>query len=63
MSVVEPSDARSPLSHSVDYLFGTNPQEEGEVITSGVRENPVTIDSEGPDLVDYETSEEYPNFF
>ena len=63
MSVVEPSDVRSPSSHSVDYLFGTNPQEEGEVITSGVRENPVTIDSEGPDLVDYETSEEYPNFF
>ena len=62
MSVVEPLDARSPSSHTVDYLFGTNPQEEGEVITSGVQENPVTIDAEGPNRVDYETSEDFPNF-
>ena len=63
MSVVDPSDAHLPSSHSVDYLYGTNPQEEGEVISYGVRENPVTIDSDGLDLVDYGTSEKYPNFW
>ena len=62
MSLVEASDAPSPSSDSVQYLYGTDPAQDGEVVTSGVRENPLTIDPEEPGFVDYEASEEYPNF-
>ena len=46
MSEVEASNTPSPSSDSVQYLYGTNPTEDGEVITSGVRENPIIIEDD-----------------
>ena len=63
MSVVEATDAPSPSSDSVQYLYGTNPAEDGEVITSRIREDPATIEPKEQELLDYKTSEEYLKFW
>ena len=46
MSVVEASEAEEISDPSVQYLSSTNPAEEGEVITSGTAENPLTVEEE-----------------
>ena len=60
MSSLEASEASSPSNDSVPYLFKTNLVEDGEVITLGVRENPVTIgDTEEPELIDHGSCKAY----
>ena len=46
MSVVEASEAEEISDPSVQFLSSTNPAEEGEVITSGTAENPLTVEEE-----------------
>ena len=48
------------IDDSVPYLFGTNGVEDGEVITSGVRKNTVTIgDTEEPEPLEYGSYDEF----
>ena len=44
MSIVQALDTPKATDVSVQYLGGISPIVEGEVITSGLAENPITID-------------------